>query len=370
MNGLAVTRLVTSKADLGHTETRTEPDDGAVVDGEVLLAIERVALTTNNITYAAFGDAMQYWDFFPTNEPEFGHMPAWGLADVVASRSSGVEVGERFYGYFPIASHWRMRPERVTPRGFYDGAPHRAKLVSAYNHYVRCSADPAYAKADENYQIVLRPLFITSFLLADFLQDNAWFGARRLVVSSASSKTAYGTAYCLAEAGAAVERIGLTSAGNRAFVEQLGCYDRAVTYDALDGIAPDVPTLYVDFSGDDGLRARVHEHFGAALVYDCVVGATQNAEQRRGGALPGPRPTFFFAPAQIEKRNRDWGYAEMNRRLDAAQRAFIRRVSDPARPWLEVHEHRGFDAARALVASMHAGRIDPRAGHVLVLNAQ
>ena len=45
--------------------------------------------------------------------------------------------------------------------------------------------------------MIVRPLFITSFMLADFLQDNAFFGARQVVVSSASSKTAYGTAFCL-----------------------------------------------------------------------------------------------------------------------------------------------------------------------------
>lgn len=33
---------------------------------EVLLGIEHFAFTANNITYAAFGDVVQYWNFFPT----------------------------------------------------------------------------------------------------------------------------------------------------------------------------------------------------------------------------------------------------------------------------------------------------------------
>src|SRR3712207_7922901 len=41
------------------------------------------------------------------------------------------------------------------------------------------------------------PLFLTSFMLADQLEDNRFFGARALVLSSASSKTAYGTAFLL-----------------------------------------------------------------------------------------------------------------------------------------------------------------------------
>ena len=219
------TRLLTDKNALNHTRTDQLPL-APLQPGEALLRVDRVAVTTNNITYAAFGDAMQYWDFFPTGEAGWGHMPVWGFAEVVASDVEGVAVGERFYGYWPIASHLRMQPVRVTARGFYDGAEHRQGLTSAYNQYTRTSADPAYRAADENYQMLVRPLFITSFMLADFLQDNGFFGARRLLFSSASSKTAYGTAFCLG-GQEGIEQVGLTSARNSAFVQGLGCATRA-----------------------------------------------------------------------------------------------------------------------------------------------
>ena len=51
-----------------------------------------------------------------------------------------------------------------------------------------------------------RPLFFTSFMLADQLEDNDWFGAEVLVLSSASSKTAYGTAFLLRGQGPAAGR--------------------------------------------------------------------------------------------------------------------------------------------------------------------
>lgn len=363
-----LTRLLTRKNALNHSRL----DTGTLAPlqpGEALLQIRRVAITTNNITYAAFGDAMQYWNFFPTGEAGYGHMPVWGFADVVASTVGGVEVGERFYGYWPIASHLCMRPERVTPRGFYDGAEHRRTLTSAYNQYTRCSADPAYQADDENYQMLVRPLFITSFMLADFLQDNAFFGARQLVLSSASSKTAYGTAFCLEEQrDQGVKLIALTSSGNRGFVEGLGCYDRTVGYDQMASIDAGVPTLYVDFSGDEGLRAKVHHHFDGQLVYDCYAGSAQNTNFLRDTGLPGPEPKMYFAPVQIRKRNADWGHAEVNRKFNAAQLAFIRRVSDARAPWMQLAEHRGFEAAQALIAELHAGRIDPLQGHVVVLS--
>lgn len=365
-DAITVTRLLTRKNALNLSRVDTTQITLPLKTGEVVLKIERVAITTNNITYAAFGEAMQYWDFFPTQQPEWGHMPVWGFADVVLSEAEGVQVGERFYGYFPIASHIRMQAQRVTERGFYDGSEHRMALVSAYNQYTRCSSDPAYARENENYQMIVRPLFITSFMGADFLQDNDFFGAKQIVVSSASSKTAYGTAFCLKDKYD-VELLGLTSRGNRAFVDSLGCYHRSTTYDEVASISKDRPTLYLDFSGDEALRATVHHHFGDALTYDCFAGSAQNTEFLRDTGLPGPKPEFYFAPIQIRKRNIDWGHDVVNQRFNDAQLGFIRRVSDSQNPWMEVSETRGYAETQKLIETMHAGRIDPRKGHVVCI---
>ncbi len=359
-------RLLTNKASLN--ETRIEDFSLRPAMGEIVLKIDRVALTTNNITYAAFGDAMHYWDFFPTGDANWGHMPAWGFADVVTSEVAGVEVGERFYGYFPLATQILMRPERVTPRGFYDASEHRRTLTSAYNQYTRCSQDEVYSQANENYQMLVRPLFLTSFMCADFLQDAEFFGAKQIVVSSASSKTAYGTAFCLD--GHGIKLIALTSTGNKSFVEQLGCYQQAITYDELTKIDTCLPTLYLDFSGDEALRAKVHQHFGNTLVYDCFAGSAQNTQFLRDTALPGPEPKFYFAPVQIRKRNADWGPAVVTARYNAAELDFIHRVSAPdtsGAPWMRIKEHRGFAAAQILIDDLHAGRIDPALGHVVIL---
>lgn len=367
-------RLLTPKSDLGGALIETI-DEAPPAPGDIRLKLDRFALTTNNITYAAFGEAMRYWDFFPTGRDSHGHMPVWGFADVVASTVEGIAAGERFYGYFPISDLVRMTPGRITPRGFYDVAPHRLPLTSAYNQYTRCSQDAAYDPARENAQMLVRPLFITSFVLADYLADNGWFGASRLVVSSASSKTAYGAAFCLGAARAAgrIELVGLTSAGNRGFTEDLGLYDRVVTYDRLEDIAADRPVLYVDFSGDDRLRARIHGHFGPALVHDCLVGSAANTAPldrtlAHGATLPGPAPVMFFAPVQIRKRNTDWGGAEFTRRFNIDQTAFITHATTGDAPWMTISETRGMDAAAAQIRQLHDGTADPRVGHVIVLD--
>ena len=103
-----VTRLITRKNDLDQSRIETQERALVAGPGEAILKVERCSLTTNNITYAAYGDSMNYWGFFPTGEAEWGHIPVWGFADVLVSNVDGVAVGERFYGYFPMASHLWM----------------------------------------------------------------------------------------------------------------------------------------------------------------------------------------------------------------------------------------------------------------------
>jgi hypothetical protein len=365
-----ITQLQSKKNALNETRV-VSVEAGPLRPGQALLAIDRLAVTSNNVTYAAFGDVghLRYWSFFPTGDGAWGHMPAWGFANVVESTVPGLETGERFYGYWPIASHLVVEPVRVSERGFYDGTAHRQELTSAYNQYQRIGTDAAYRAEYESYQALLRPLFITSFMLADFLQDNGFFGAKQIVVSSASSKTAYGTAFCLENQGS-IDLVALTSAGNAGFVEGLGCYGRVLRYDAVETLDARVPSLYVDFAGANDLRRRVHEHLGASLVHSCYAGSAQSQDHisKNEAPLPGPKPEPYFAPYQIKKRNTDWGPAEVTRRFNEAQLAFIERVKNPVSSWMQVKEHRGFRAAEELVTALVGGRIDPRDGHIVLFD--
>jgi Protein of unknown function (DUF2855) len=370
MTNTTIAQLQSNKNALEETRIAQAPLS-ELRPGEALLQIDRLAITSNNVTYAAFGDVdhLRYWSFFPTGDDGWGHMPAWGFANVVKSTVSGLEPGERFYGYWPIASHLVVQPTRISERGFYDGSGHRQALTSAYNHYQRVRTDAAYRAEYESHQALLRPLFITSFMLADFLEDNAFFGAKQVVISSASSKTAYGTAFCL-ENQPSIALIALTSASNADFVQDLGCYRQTLAYEAVPTLSSGVPTLYVDFAGATDLRRRVHEHFAADLVHSCYAGSAQSHDHisKDRQPLPGPKPEPYFAPYQIKKRNADWGAAEVTRRFNEAQLAFFARVSKPSEPWMVVKEHEGFPAAQRLIRDMVGGRIDPKEGHVVVLD--
>lgn len=370
MNTSALDLLV-DRRDLHTTRIARAPAPAEPADGEAVLRVDRFALTTNNVTYAAFGDSMSYWDFFPSGDAAWGRVPAWGFGTVVAARVDGVAVGDRFYGYYPMSSTLVVRPTRVKPTGFVDGSAHREALHPLYNQYVANAADPLYDPGQEALQLLLRPLFITSFVIDDFLADNDFFGARAVVLSSASSKTAYGLAWQLSlRRPDGPEVIGLTSTGNVAFVESLGCYDRVVTYDAFDSIASDLPVVFVDFAGDRDLRARLHRHFEGAMRYSCAVGSSHTEAERTpdDAPLPGAKPTFFFAPVQIRKRVGDWGADGFQQRFAGAWHGFIARVSDAARPWMRVREDVGLEAAEQIYQSLLSGRAPPDEGRIVRLD--
>ncbi len=352
-----------------------EAADTPLAHGQVRVRIDRFAFTSNNITYAAFGQAMQYWQFYPVppdaDGTAWGCIPVWGFGTVVQSLHPGVAVAERLYGYWPMASHAVLQPVKLSAGSFSDGAPHRAALHAVYNQVQRVTSDPFYTADSEDVQALLRPLFLTAWLIDDFLADNRFFGISAggtrgvLLLSSASSKTASATAAQLAKRPE-VEVVGLTSPGNVAFCERLGCYSRVLTYDQLDALPADTPCVYVDFAGSGPLRSAIHTRF-SRLAYSCSIGGTHVDDLRGAKDLPGPKATLFFAPAQVKKRSSEWGPAEFGQRLVAAWHGFRQQVASSNPPWLVVQQHQGAEAVQAAYAQVLAGRGDPRLGHMLAL---
>jgi len=205
---------------------------------------------------------------------------------------------------------------------------------------------------------------MTAFLIDDFLADHDFFGARQVVLSSASSKTAFGLAFLLhANRRSQCRVVGLTSASNRAFVEALGCYDQVVTYDRIQSLAADVPTAFVDMASNGPVVSAVHHHFRDDLTHSCAVGLTHWEDRQREGELPGPQPQFFFAPTQIQKRTKDWGPAGLQERYAAAWRQFLAFAT----PKIRVVHGRGRAAVERVYLETLGGRSKPDEGHVLSL---
>jgi uncharacterized protein DUF2855 len=326
--------------------------------GQALLGVDAFGLTTNNVTYALMGDSMSYWDFFPA-EDGWGRLPVWGYAEVVDSRADGVEQGTRVFGYFPASTHLVVRPDRASTTDFVDVSPHRAELPGAYNRYLRVDGDAMYEAEDEDEQMLLWPLYFTSFLIDDFLADEEFFGTNRAILSSASSRTSSALAYLLSKREG-VEVVGLTSPRNVEFTESLGVYDRVVPYEQIDSL-PQEPAVYVDMSGDAKVRSAIHEHLGDELKHDAAVGITHR--EQLGGAtdLPGPAPSFFFAPTRLVKRTEDWGAEELNRRIAEAWKPYV----EWAKGWLRVEHASGPEEIRRIYLELLDNQADPQVGYVL-----
>jgi uncharacterized protein DUF2855 len=352
--------LEVARADLHDTRVVERPVPG-LDGGEALLRVERFGLTANNITYAVLGDMLRYWEFFPADEG-WGRIPMWGFAEVLASAADGVERGLRVFGYLPMSTHLVVRPDRVGDAGFTDAAEHRSALPGAYNAYRAVDADPVHDPEREDEQMLLLPLYYLSFLLDDFLEENELFGAPTVVVSSASSKAALGTAFLLTERE--VEVVGLTSPGNVESVQGAGVYDRVVSYEAIDDLE-DVDAVYLDFTGNASVREAVHRRLGDRLHHSAAVGVTHWDGGAGFGAdsapLPGPAPTPFFAPDRIRTRAKDWGQAGLDARFGASWR----RLLPWSDGWLEVQPGAGPDAVEAAYRDVLDGRTPGTTGHSL-----
>ena len=275
-------------------------------EGKVLVAIDKFGLTAMNVQYARAREKVSYWGF-PT-EGDWSKVPAWGYADVLESNCTDLPVGERLYGFFPMASHTVLRPGQVREDEFVDIAERRQDVPETYNRYRRTGAESEVLREMEVERCLMFPLFLTSFMLYDYLVDNDFFGASQVLISSVSSKTGFGLTQLLRDDAQVHQRIvGLTSASNVAFVDRLGVCHQIVAYGDESQIDRTAPAAYVDMSGNAALRSALHQLLAENMRVSLMVGATDWEQQGPSGDLPGALPETFFAPGHLLKREAEWG---------------------------------------------------------------
>lgn len=357
-----MTDFLVRRDDLRAWRTVDGDGTGSPTAGEVALRVERFALTSNNLTYGAFGDELGYWRFFPA-PPGWGRIPVWGFGAVEASGVEGIAVGDRFYGYFPMSSRVTMRAQ-VDGTGFVESSPARAELPAFYNRYLRAVPGLGFLPGQDDANAIVRPLFLTGWLIADQLEQAGWYGSGTVLLASASSKTAFTTAFELAARAEHPPVVGLTSAANRPFTEGLGCYDRVLTYDEIPTLPTGDGVAFVDMAGSAEVRRAVHVHAADDLRASILVGATHwEGASFSADPLPGPVPEVFFAPARGEQRAAELGPGPFQRRIGTAWAAFAERVPD----LLQIDHRSGIDAVGQAYGALLDGSADPARGVVLTL---
>ena len=328
---------------------------------EIMLKVEQFGLSANNITYAVAGDTLGYWQFFNSvceDTDQWGVMPVWGFAEVVDSNVDEVPKGERLFGYFPPATHMKMKPVDIAASHLFDGSEHRSALPKGYNVYRRVAAEPGYDGSGDDMRMLLFPLYVTSFVLWDQLQEHEWYGAQQVILVSASSKTSIGLAYALQEARETIELSGLTSSGNAAFVKSLNLYDHTISYDDLGQGIERKPTVIVDMAGNADVLGGLHLHLGENMKHTLSVGLTHWEAERRSSDVIKERTEFFFAPSRIQRRMKDWGASEFNARSNG----FVLDAANKSREWLNLKTIDGLEGLQAVYADVLNGKANPADG--------
>ncbi len=340
-----------------HWAARTEAE---LQSGQVRFALETFGLSANNITYADLGEKMAYWQFFPT-EAGFGLLPVWGMARVVESSIDEMPVGTRAYGYWPLAERWLLEPRLLSQTNFIDQSAHRAELPSVYQFYQIWPADfdanlPQHIKMQARYAL-LRPLYLTSWLCADFLRDAEFFGAESIWILSASSKTALALGDALARMAPGVTTVGFSSPANVEFAKAARCYHFVHSYDAIEQQSKQ-RAVVVDIAGDPALLSRVYQHLADQLKHTATVGISHRGERTPKAPLPGIKPQFFFAPTQAKKRSAQFGGRWIEQQSSIDWEAFLLKSEQ----WMQVHMQTGFAAAQAGYLQLLAGQVRPMQG--------
>lgn len=329
-------------------------------DGEVLLKIGKYALTSNNVTYAVIGHQVKYWDFFPAPD-QWGIVPVWGFAEVIESKSEGIAKGEKVYGYLPMAENLIIKAGKVNPHSFVDISEHRAALAPIYNSYMRYGQELNIPNGAEDFLPILRPLFITSFLINVFLSEEKHFDADQIIITSASSKTSLSLASELtgSKASHGKKIIGLTSGSNVDFVKSTGLYDEVISYDNVESDLESINTVIVDMSGNAKLATKIYEKLGDKLKHLCKVGLTDWTAASADQNIPVAK--FFFAPTYAQTFFKKHGPEEANSIINDHLFAFI----DTSKQWINIEYIKDFESLQSTFISMINGDVDPSKGYIV-----
>lgn len=349
---LFVSVLEADRADaFEHTRIVSDrlPDDPEALVLEVL----RFSLATNNLGYVMLADFLRSWDAYPSPTPGWGRVPVWGAARVLAAPPGVADVATEVTGYLPMATHTALRAAAV-PEGVLAVEQPRAAMMPIYRRLT--TAPPVLAQWNErqiDVDTVLLAVFPFAALLARDLQQSD-----RVVVSSASSRSAAALARLLSGAGTAVT--GLTSARHRAAVESFGVYEQVLTYEDIAALPIGGDVVYADLAGSAEVSAALRSRLGSRLAATVVVGGTHLRSWPADGAQD-PTVSVFNTGGREQELAAELGQEAVEQLYLAARTE----LNGWASQWLQVRTLSGLEAADATWRDIAAGRSDPLSAVVI-----
>jgi len=301
-------------------------------DGQVLVRVVKVVLTTNTMTYALLGThpALKYFGHYQVPggddgpDPfQFARCPAWGTGVVVASKCPDVSEGLRIHGLLTLSTMVVLTPTEMTARGFTDGSPHRKDMLDVYKYFTNHET-PGTSPDEEDWKLSDGALFSTGWAMSREAEMHS-SKPSALLLTSASSRTACSAAFASKFHDSKMKVIGLTSTGNVEYTKSLGVYDVVCTYEDMTTLEKEPVAVY-DLAGNVSVLEAVYKHFGENIVHGGRVGMTHAA----GGGMAarsfdlagGAAPQDFLLFTAISALKKVMGKEKVREQLAAAEASY------------------------------------------------
>jgi hypothetical protein len=228
--------------------------------------------------------------------------------------------------------------------------------------------------------MLYRPLFWTSYWCEDWLFSSQYRGAKNVLISSASSKTAFCLAYLIGKRVArgelsGVRIVGLTSKRNLVFTNSLSLYDEVLDYDSFtsaSSLSIAEKWLYADVTGNDNLNERVFTHFGSRLVASIALGLTNLSPSSPDasstnwstntftGASSAPPATLeqFFMPEWLAVRRHQLSITQITGLQNRAWKDLMKDCGN----WVKMGHVFGGEGVKAAYEDVAKGGLGPDTG--------
>ena len=231
--------------------------------------------------------------------------------------------------------------------------------------------------------MLYRPLFWTSYWCEDWMFSSKYRDASQILISSASSKTAFCLAYLIKKRIAKgdisnVTVTGITSKRNLGFTRGLHLYDEVFEYDSFRSLKSQSGSekwIYADVAGNETLNDRLFSHLGSNLVAGIALGLTNLSPSAPDvSSTKWSTNTFtdtpstagkreleqFFMPEWLNVRRHQLSIAEINTLQNQAWKDLMRNCGS----WVKMRHILGGDAVKLAYGKVAKGDLGPDEGMI------
>jgi len=283
-----------------------------------------------------------------------------------------VKIGQRLYGYLAMSRYLILQLDPQTNRYHVNIAlGDFPKDRRPYKQLNICENDPMYRLDREDETMLYRPLFWTAYWFEDYLNEHKYRGARNILVSSASSKTAFALAYNIgvrkkhSRGSLDVNVVGLTSASNAPFTRGLNLYDSVLTYEDIPTLGSTGSWIYVDVSSSPSLMAKIEHQLAPILTI--TLGSTtpneQNAKLLWNSYQKTANHEGFFMPEWLAIRVKQLTISQITSMQSAAWNGLMENCTS----WVSMDKSSGGRAVLEAYKKTLGGHIGPDKGQVFTL---